>query len=308
MIPFLNQWGGVWFKYFSLVLIQNTIFLGFVFLALYLLRNASARVKYYISIIGLIKLILPPFLPAPFLQNSYTPAIIQKYSISVEQLIPLGGQYIFPQVILSSFGFLFLIWLIISSLFLLVPVAATLKLKRNLNRSNPVLVKNSEVYFPKIKIFRTSAINMPLSIGFFPSKIFVPKYWEKYSSDCRQMILYHEFAHLKRKDSIIQFTQIIVQALYFFHPLVWLLNNQLNKYREMACDDFSIYSKDCSSFEYSQLLAELAEKIIKSRPKYSSASAMIKQRNELLKRVQYQMKEAAMKRFSKKKIPLKFPH
>lgn len=183
MIPFLNEWGGVWIKYFSLVLIQNSIFLGFVFLALYLLRNASARVKYYISIIGLIKLILPPFLPAPFLQSSYTPAIIQKYSISVDQFI-----------------------------------------------------------------------------------------------------------------------QIIVQALYFFHPLIWLLNNQVNKQREMACDDYSIDSKDCSSFEYSQLLAELAEKIVKSRPKFSSASAMIKQKNELLKRVQYQMKETAMKRFSKKRI------
>jgi TonB family protein len=143
---------------------------------------------------------------------------------------------------------------------------------------------------------------MPLTIGFFSNKIFVPARWDSWPAECRKMILHHEIAHIKRKDGLFQLIQLVAQAVYFFHPLVWILNSRINQYREMACDDASVAAKRNSSMEYSRYLVTIAEEITLSELGCSSASALIRQRNELFSRVHYQIMEVAMKHISKKKL------
>ena len=66
MIYTMNNIAGHWLGYFSTTVIQNTIFLGIIFLALYLLRKANARIKYAVAFLGIVKLLVPPFLPGRF--------------------------------------------------------------------------------------------------------------------------------------------------------------------------------------------------------------------------------------------------
>ncbi len=67
MIQILNSAAAQWGEFFLLAVIQNTIFLGLVFVALHILRNAPARVRYLVALAGLLKLVLPPFLRIPSL-------------------------------------------------------------------------------------------------------------------------------------------------------------------------------------------------------------------------------------------------
>ena len=55
----LNYYSNLWVQYFGLAILQNTIFLGFVFLAFHLLKNADARIKYIVGVLGIVKLLLP---------------------------------------------------------------------------------------------------------------------------------------------------------------------------------------------------------------------------------------------------------
>jgi hypothetical protein len=70
VIATLNAWGGIWAGYFGLALIQHTLFLGVIFLGLYLARNAPAGLRYSLCFLGMAKLLLPPFMPAGFLARA----------------------------------------------------------------------------------------------------------------------------------------------------------------------------------------------------------------------------------------------
>jgi biopolymer transport protein ExbD len=69
----------------------------------------------------------------------------------------------------------------------------------------------------------------------------------------------------------------------------------------MACDDAAISTERKSRLQYSKYLVEIAETIVRDPVSYGSASALIRQKNELLNRVRYQMKEGNMFSLSKKK-------
>jgi TonB family protein len=303
MIPFLNEIGETWFGFVKLLVVQNSLFLGFVFIALYLLKNASAKLKYWITLIGLFKLVLPPFIPSPFIKSMSADVSVQAVTNPIEMLV-VFYQSITKGLLLSNTAIFFSFWFMLATIILLVFVFSTFRLKFKLRNSSFLQTLDSgfENSSPKYKIYQSSLIKAPLTIGFFPKKIFVPENWQDWSSECKRMILYHELAHIKRYDGIVQFIQILVQAFYLFHPLVWILNKYMNKYREMACDDLAVQLSNGSSFEYSKYLTEIAEKMVSNRYKFVFASSIFGMKYELLSRIQYQMKEVAMKRISRKKV------
>jgi bla regulator protein blaR1 len=50
-------------------------------------------------------------------------------------------------------------------------------------------------------------------------------------------ILAHELAHARRRDNMTAAVHMLVQALFWFHPLVWWLGSRLVEERERACDE-----------------------------------------------------------------------
>ena len=63
IIETLNTVGDLWARYLGPALVQNTLFLCLIFIALSLLRNADAKIKYTLTLIGLFKLTLPLVFP-----------------------------------------------------------------------------------------------------------------------------------------------------------------------------------------------------------------------------------------------------
>ena len=62
MIDVLNECGRLWLEPFGLMAVQNTLFLLLVLGALIWLRHAPARLRHLVALVGLVKLLLPPFL------------------------------------------------------------------------------------------------------------------------------------------------------------------------------------------------------------------------------------------------------
>jgi len=292
MIEWLNHFGSQWLAYMTIAGIQNTIFLGFVFAALYFLRNSTAQIQYKIGAIGLGKLILPTIIPIPFFEWTLPQPLILENIKLIESATNSSTPPVPTVTSLDWTGLLFLIWLLLTGIILLIAVRSWLRLKRQLR--DPQYLQSVCLGQRMIRIYQCGKINMPMTIGIFPKKIYVPPAWQQWSPECREMILAHELAHIQRYDGLIQILQMLIQALYWFHPLVWLLNRQLNEYREMACDDMSVANKQRASIIYSRYLVEIAENMVQSSLGCSSASALIRQKNNLLKRVIYQMKEVNM--------------
>jgi hypothetical protein len=50
-------------------------------------------------------------------------------------------------------------------------------------------------------------------------------------------ILAHELCHLRRRDNLTAAIHMLVESLFWFHPLVWWLGRRLMTERERACDE-----------------------------------------------------------------------
>ena len=63
MIEFVQQASKFWLEYFSLIVIQNSLFLILVLILLINFRKIPAQIKYFICMIAALKLLIPPFIP-----------------------------------------------------------------------------------------------------------------------------------------------------------------------------------------------------------------------------------------------------
>ena len=52
-----------------------------------------------------------------------------------------------------------------------------------------------------------------------------------------QAILAHELCHVRRRDNLATLMHMVVEAVFWFHPLVWWLGARLMDERERACDE-----------------------------------------------------------------------
>ena len=265
-----------------------------------MLKQASAHVKYVVGLLGLIKLLLPPFIPAA-ISGLFAGANVPEALIKIESPLPVAA---LPQAItapaapeLSLKSTIFLVWAGAALLYVVLALGSTLLLRWKLKRA--VALEGEAPGRPPVRLLQSTLISSPLSIGLAPKQIFVPTYWRALPGECRTVLLNHELAHIKRRDGLAQMLQILAQAIYFFHPLVWLLNERLNEYREMACDDAALQETNLSPEVYSHYLLHVAERVTHPHWSYVSASALIKQKSKLLQRINYQIREAAMKSSTK---------
>jgi len=52
-----------------------------------------------------------------------------------------------------------------------------------------------------------------------------------------EAILLHEMSHVRRRDNLTTAIHMLVEAVFWFHPLVWFLGTRLMDERERACDE-----------------------------------------------------------------------
>jgi bla regulator protein blaR1 len=50
-------------------------------------------------------------------------------------------------------------------------------------------------------------------------------------------IVLHEYCHIRRRDNLAAFLHMIVESVFWFHPLVWWIERRLIEERERACDE-----------------------------------------------------------------------
>ena len=52
-----------------------------------------------------------------------------------------------------------------------------------------------------------------------------------------QAVLAHELCHVRRRDNLAMAIHMVVEALFWFHPLVWFIKARLIEEQERACDE-----------------------------------------------------------------------
>jgi ankyrin repeat protein/beta-lactamase regulating signal transducer with metallopeptidase domain len=73
-----------------------------------------------------------------------------------------------------------------------------------------------------------------------------------------EVLVMHEFAHIRRQDHIFNLLQRVVEAFLFFHPLIWYLSWRIRQERELCCDDL-VLAAGRSADTYARSLIRMAE-------------------------------------------------
>jgi beta-lactamase regulating signal transducer with metallopeptidase domain len=111
-----------------------------------------------------------------------------------------------------------------------------------------------------VNLAASESVSVPSAIGFFQPMIVVPSWaLRELPPEELNIILLHEFAHLRRWDDWSNLLQKIVRAVFFFHPAVWWIENRLSIEREMACDDV-VLAETGNPRGYAKCLVDLLEK------------------------------------------------
>lgn len=88
-------------------------------------------------------------------------------------------------------------------------------------------------------LLRSSA-SAPCLLGIFRPTIVLPIYGcDDFSGDELDAVIAHECAHALRRDNLFALIERTLEALYWFHPMIWLLRRDLTAAREEACDEYA---------------------------------------------------------------------
>ena len=113
----------------------------------------------------------------------------------------------------------------------------------------------------RIKVFVSEHICMPGVIGFIRPALLLPvSMVTGICTDDLEAILSHELAHIRRYDFLVNFCQMIIEAVLFFNPAVWWISRQIRVEREACCDVAGV-SVTGKRIEYANVLAEWAGKL-----------------------------------------------
>lgn len=165
---------------------------------------------------------------------------------------------------------LFLAWLVLAS-FAILRVGVGFWRLRNIRKACAP-VSNLDIDAPMLTLVEdfaaarhldictSAAVRVPTLIGFLKPVIILPGWaLEQLSPAELNVILLHEFAHLRRWDAWTNLGQKLIRAIFFFHPAVWWIERRLSLEREMACDD-RVLAETGNPRAYAECLVSVAEK------------------------------------------------
>jgi uncharacterized protein (TIGR03435 family) len=78
----------------------------------------------------------------------------------------------------------------------------------------------------------------PGVIGLWRPVILVPEGIDRYLTPGQlETVLAHEICHIRRRDNLLAMLHMLVETVFWFHPLVWWIGARLIDERERACDE-----------------------------------------------------------------------
>ena len=99
-----------------------------------------------------------------------------------------------------------------------------------------------------------------------------------------EAVLDHEWQHVRRRDNLTASLHAVVQALFWFHPLVWVIGRRLVEERELACDEAVLES--ATADDYAEGILKVCKFYWCASPGHATGitSADLKARMELIVR------------------------
>jgi len=180
-------------------------------------------------------------------------------------------------VLLSTASIVLLVWVVGAASFatqLIVSVWRTSRARRGFTcwpRGHTIAqsILDGRSRVRSVSVVLDESVHAPFAFGLRHATIVFPSDATGWRDDDVRRALVHELEHVRRGDWIVLLGSRLVCALYWFHPLAWLLARRASIERELACDD-RVLASGADAREYAEHLLDVARTL---RP--ASRTAMV---------------------------------
>ena len=228
---------------------QSTVFAGVVALLSLALRRNRARLRYGIWFVASVKFLVPfaalaaagsllewRQAPAPIASVVTSPAVRAFQApfaeLSLDSIAVVAAT---PRLdwIAST---LFAMWMCGFAVIVVRRVKQWRRIRATVRASAP-WDATTDVH-SAIRIRTAPTVLEPGVVGLWKPVILLPKGIDTYLTT-RQLaaVLAHEVCHARRRDNLTAAVHMLVEALFWFHPMVWWIGSRLIAEREQACDE-----------------------------------------------------------------------
>ncbi|MBP7049852.1 MAG: M48 family metalloprotease [Phycisphaerae bacterium] len=272
------------------------------------LRRRSAHVRYLLWLIVLAKCLVPPLYVVPLYvlptvvpggtpdslpllewlaahSGSPPPASPEGSSVAVRESVPTDRTMQARGRRLSTCGWLGALWIAGVVTYLTVNLLRALRGHRRLRKNRRLLPDDMRADITETllayglkrhpKVWIVENVGQPFVWGLLRGSIYVPTSLLSIGRhEHRRDVLAHELSHMVRFDAGVNVLQVVAQAVFWFHPLVWWANRKIRVEREKCCDETAIARLHTQAKDYCSAVVETLANMKKSpRPVPSLAIA-----------------------------------
>jgi beta-lactamase regulating signal transducer with metallopeptidase domain len=218
---------------------QSTLFAGAAWLLTLAFRRNHAALRFWLWFAASIKFLVPFAALAAlgdYLSRQYPAPLPQSILVltpAAEKLSAPARMLVAPQAETIHLGSLLLgLWLAGFAVILGVHLLRGLRL-----RAMTMAAQDLPMPAP-VRIKASSSLLEPGLVGILKPVVLLPAGLMAWLSEPeRDSILAHELSHLRRGDNVTAAIHMIVEALFWFYPPVWLIGSRMIAERERACDE-----------------------------------------------------------------------
>ena len=221
---------------------QSTLFAVVAGLLTLALRKNAAKTRYWLWLVASVKFLVP-FSIVVMVGSHFgraTTGVTAPVTFVIEQISqPFGAPVrdaIVPAPQAPSTNIIpAIIWAIWAVGFVFV-VCSWWRRSRSIREA---LAAASPLDLPfAIRVMSSPAILGPGVFGIWRPVLLLPEGITSHLTAAEMdAILAHELCHVRRRDNLATVAHMSVEALFWFHPLVWWLGARLMEERENACDE-----------------------------------------------------------------------
>jgi beta-lactamase regulating signal transducer with metallopeptidase domain len=118
---------------------------------------------------------------------------------------------------------------------------------------------------PRIAFLRAAVPPFLWALGGRPLIVLPALLWGRLDAAQRDSLLLHELAHLRRRDHWVRGLELIVLALYWWHPVTWWARLRLQEAEEQCCDAWVGWALPQAARAYAEALVATVAFLSRSR-------------------------------------------
>ena len=118
-----------------------------------------------------------------------------------------------------------------------------------------------------IPLIEIASVNTTTLFGFIKPKLLLPlDITKKLTPEELRYIFFHELAHIKQKDIMINWWVALAQIIHWFNPIIWYAFYGMRQDREVACDALALSYLNPEDYKkYGQVIIRLLERFAEQK-------------------------------------------